>query len=322
MTTIARRQIAPVSLCVLVAAMAAHAGAQERPLRRISIPALVTTAAFSPEGERLLAWDPAGWSGWDAASGRQQKREAVIAKACSRASTFPRSEDGRVVGVHCRNRVLFFEAATGRALGERPLADKQTAAMYTAATSGATTAIVMAGATSTVLVGAMAGGGAATDLRIDGEIEQLTLSADGTRLSVGTPAGVEVRELPGGAPLRTFEGRAAHALAADGRRLAVIADGGAKLFDVETGQMLRQVEGRASHLRFSPDGRLLVGWTNQRLIVWDVASGAQRLALTGDEFVAGAVSPDGTRLATVGLDRRGEQTTSIIAVWQLPSSVK
>lgn len=305
---------------VVIAAVLPLNGAQERPVRRIPIPALITAVAFSPDGETLLAWDPAGWSRWDTVSGRQRGREIVFAKVCERVLALPRSQDGRVIAAQCRNRLLFFEVATARSVGEGQVPDKQTAAMYTASANGSLAALVMAGATDTVVVGAMADAVAGTALRIGGEVEQLQLSASGTRLTVGTSQGVQVRELPGGTLLRTIEGSAAHALSADGRQVAVLSDRGARLFDADTGQLAREVEGRVSHLRFSDDGTRLVGWTNQRLILWDVATGAQRLALESDEFVATAVSPDGQRLATVSLERRGDRVSSIISVWAVPST--
>ncbi len=155
-------------------------------------------------------------------------------------------------------------------------------------------------------------------MQVDGEVEDLSLSSSGHRLSIGTIKGVEVRESAGGKSLGTFEGRASHALSSDGRLLAITSDRGAQIFDVETGTRLAEAEGRASSLRFSPDGKRLVGWTNQRVIAWDAATGAQQLVLKSDEFVDASVSPDGTRLVTVSLDRRGEATTSVLAVWRLP----
>jgi WD40 repeat protein len=308
----------PVRLAtVLLAAMVASGAAQERPVRRIGIPALITAIAFAPDGATIVAWDPAGWSRWDAASGRQREREAVIAKACERAAVLPRSEDGRVVAAQCRDRLLFFEVATGRTLGDRRLPEKQTAAVYTASLNGKTAALVMAGATDTIALGALASG-TDTAVTVGNEIEQLTLDADGARLTVGSWRGVEIRDAPGGTLLRRLEGQASHAMSADGRTVAVIGGPGARLFDGGTGEALRSLEGRASHLRFSPDGRLLVGWTNQRVIVWDAATGAQRLVLTSDEFSGAAVSPDGRQLATLSLERRGEGTSSVIAVWRLP----
>jgi WD40 repeat protein len=304
-------------VAMLVAVISTSFAAQERPVRRMQIPALITALAFAPDGETLVAWDPAGWSRWDAASGRQREREAVIAKACARASVLPRSDDGRVVAAQCRDRLLFFEVATGRTLGERRLEEKQTAAVYTASLNGKTTALVMAGATDTVHLGSLASG-TDTAVKVGTEIEQLTLDSDGARLTVGSWRGVEIRDAPGGTLRRRLEGQASHAMSADGRTVAVIGGPGARLFDGETGEAIRTLEGRVSHVRFSPDGRLLAGWTNQRVIVWDAATGAQRLVLTSDEFSGAAISPDGRQLATLSLERRGEGTSSLIAVWRLP----
>jgi WD40 repeat protein len=315
-----RRDAAATIAACFVTLLPVVTVAQERPVRRITIPALVTAVAFAPDGETLLAWDPAGWSRWDAVSGRQRGREIVIAKACERVSAFPRTEDGRVIAVQCRDRIVFFDVATARALGERPLPENQTAAIYTASADGQVTAIVKAGATDTVTVGTMSGSAAGTDLPIGAEVGQLKLSASGTRLTVGTVRGVQVRELPEGTLLRTIEGRASHALSADATRLAVLSEKGVRLLDPASGDVIREMDGRVSHLRFSDDGRWLVGWTNQRVILWDVGSGAQRLVLTSDEFVAASVSADGQRLATVSLERRGEGTSSIVAIWRIPSS--
>ena len=290
---------------------------EQKPVRRFSLPALVTTAVFAPDGATISVWDPGGWSSWDAASGNRRGREPVIGKGCERTSVLPRSADGRVVAAQCKDRLFFFDAATGRALGERPVAEAQTAAMYTASANGTVAAVVWAGATNTVAIGAIASG-PFSDVQVDGEVEDLSLSTSGDRLSIGTIKGVEIRESPGGKLLRTFAGRASHALSGDGRLLAIASDRGAQIFDVESGGRLAEVEGRVSSLRFSPDGKRLVGWTNQRVIAWDAATGAQQLVLKSDEFVDASISPDGTRLVTVSLDRRGDATSSVLAVWRLP----
>ena len=303
---------------ILILALSTLTVLQGRPVRRITVPTLVIGVAFSPDGQMVTAWDPAGWSRWDARSGRRLGREPVIGKACEGAAVLPRLSGG-VVSAHCRGRLLFFDAASARALGERRLPEKQTAALYTASSSGTATAIVMSGATDTVALGPMAGNEPATSVRVGHEIEQLTLSAPGTRLSVGTINSVQVREVPGGTLLQTFEGSAAHALSADGRLLAMVSDRGARLFDTDSGQMLREVDGRVSHVRFSPDAQLVIGWTNQRLFLWNSATGTPLLTLTADELVAAAVSADGLSLVTVSLERRGEGTSSTIEVWQIPS---
>ena len=298
------------------AAASALTQEQERPLRRITLPALVQAVGFAPDGQTLTAWDPAGLSRWVVETGRQVGREPVFAKACERVTVLPRASHG-VIGVNCRSRLLFFDVATGRGLGEWKLPEKQTAAIFAAAANGRGTAIVMPGATTIVGLGDLSGGKPGVELQVGAEVEQLSFSADGNRLAVGTSRGVEVREVPGGALLRTLEGYASHAISADGRTIPIVTDAGARLVNAETGETIRNTEGRVSHLQFGPGDALLVGWTNQRLIVWEVASGARRLVLNADEFVAAAISPDGTRLATLSLDRRGDATTSTIAVWRL-----
>ncbi len=310
---------AALSICALVTATAVvvTAAQEARPVRRFSLAALVTTAVFAPDGATITVWDPAGWSSWDAASGNRKSREPVIGKNCERTSALPRSADGRVVAAQCKERLFFFDAATGRALGERQLKERETAAIYTAPAEGSVTAVVMAGATNSVTIGPLTPG-PSTDLRIDGEIEQLSFSTSGHRLTIGTISGVEVRELPGGRVLRTFAGRPDHALSADGRLVAVASDRGVQVFDVESGERVAAVEGRVSYLRFSPDAKRLIGWTNQRVAVWDAVTGALQLMLKSDEFVDASASPDGTLLATVSLDRRGDYTTSGVAVWRLP----
>lgn len=306
-----------VILTVLVIGAAAGPRAQERPLRTMTVPTLVTTVAFSPDGETLTAWDPSGFSRWTAANGRLTGREPVFAKACERAPVLPRSANGRVVAANCRNRLVFFEAATAAPLGELALPDKQTAAVYSASANGKAAAIVPAGEIDTIRLGDLTGGTPA-ELRIGQEVAQLTFDAAGTRLTVGSWQGVEVREVPGGELLRTLKGQGSHALSADGRLVAIVSGPGATLFDAASGDTIREVEGRVSHLRFGGGASRLVGWTNQRVVVWDVATGAQRLVLTGEEFVDAAISPDGSHLATVTLNRRGERTTSTLAVWRLP----
>jgi hypothetical protein len=79
------------SVAVLSAIVIAVPLAQERPIRRVTIPALITALAFSADGKSVVAWDPAGWSSWDAESGRRTGREPVLAKACGRVATLPRS---------------------------------------------------------------------------------------------------------------------------------------------------------------------------------------------------------------------------------------
>src|SRR5262249_46316398 len=96
------------------------------------------------------------------------------------------------------------------------------------------------------------------------------------------------------------------AFSPDGALFAAAEEEGAiNLRESAGGRLVRRVTdkeefGIQPHLTFSPDGRLLAGNHNQRLRLWDVATGKE---LPGLEdvlyFSAGAFSPDGETLATL-----------------------
>ena len=73
-----------------------------------------------------------------------------------------------------------------------------------------------------------------------------------------------------------------------------------------------------SQLRFSHDGRLLAGWNNQQLTVWDVATGTVRLTLKASQLVAVALAPDARHLAAVAMELAGGGAQTTIGVWKLP----
>lgn len=318
MSTLKRYSL-PIALVVAVVSSTGFIPAQERPLRRITIPVVITAAAFSPDGKTLTAWDAGGYSTWSAETGRRVAREPIFAKSCDRALVLPRTSGGRVVGVSCKGRVQFFDAGSATPLGERILGEKETAATYTASADGKSAALVIAGETGTVRLVDLAGGpGIAVE--IGAEVERVSFPAAGTRFMVGSVRGVDVRSIPDGSLIRTIEGGPSHAVSADGRVLAIVTPDGAKLVEAVSGETMKSLEGRVSHVQFGAESTLVAGWTNQRVIVWDVATGAQRLVLTGEEFVGVAMAPDGSRLATISLTRRGEETTTTLAVWRLPES--
>jgi WD40 repeat protein len=167
-------------------------------------------------------------------------------------------------------------------------------------------------------------------------VHALRFSPDGKTLAAGTDgdvihlwdvkAGKERCRLPGGCPM---------VFAADGRLLAApeadVYNGhgsrlGIRLWDPAAGKEVRCIPSPDPStllypLCFSADGRMLAGWAHKTdkkdrkkgsLVVWEVATGKERLHLAtdGDEICAAAFSPDGTLLTAGG-------TQGAIHVWDL-----
>lgn len=307
-----------VFVAILTGLVAAAPVAQERPIRRFTIPALITAVAFSADGKNIVAWDPAGWSSWDAETGRRTAREPVLAKACGRVATLPRSEDGRTIGASCDGRLILFDVASTKSIGEWKLGEKQTPILFTATPDGSLAAAVIAGATGTVEVSDRSGGKPIAILTTPEEVEHLAFAPGGKAIAAGGITGVRLWSLPDGRETTRVDGGSAFAYSPDGQVIAASRSRGAALVDAASGAILRELQGPATVLRFSGDGARVVGLNNQQVVVWDADTGAQRLVLKADEFIGAALSSDGLRLATLSRELRGESTGSTIAIWRVP----
>lgn len=110
------------------------------------------------------------------------------------------------------------------------------------------------------------------------------------------------------------------AFSPDSRLLAPAAyDGKISLWDTASGNVVRTLpmKGKVTEVLFTPDGRWLVIALrdNQHPLIefWNVTNGAPGLTITAPSSLHEiAMSADGTRLASSGLDGRAD-------VWQLPS---
>jgi WD40 repeat protein len=119
------------------------------------------------------------------------------------------------------------------------------------------------------------------------------------------------------------------AFSPDGARVAIAGWGQVQLWDVANGKKLGKpidvdVRDWVTRLAFNPDGRRLLvcarsgayGADSQLSGVWDVATRAKLLPLPAGDVVAGAFSPDGTRVATGFKLSEGNETT----VWKVPDA--
>ena len=307
-----------VTAAILSILVGAAPSAQERPTRRFTIPALITAVAFSPDGKNVVAWDPGGWSTWDVESGRRTGREPVLAKPCGRVPTLPRSQDGRTIGASCGGRLILFDLASTKPVGEWKLGEKQTPILFTATPDGSLAAAVIAGATGTVEVSDRSGGKPIALLTTPEEVEHLAFAPGGKAIGTGSITGVRLWSLPDGKETAHVEGGSTFAYSADGQVVAMARPRGLALVEAATGTVRRELQGPSTLLRFSGDGSRLVGLTNQQVVVWDTDTGAERLVLKAEEFIGAALSGDGLRLVTLSRELRGQTVGSTIAIWRVP----
>jgi WD40 repeat protein len=238
------------------------------------------------------------------------------------------SPDGRTLvgGGHCGVRL--WDTGTGRDWhADRP------------GHSLAVTAVAFAPDGKTLLSGGREGSARLWDTRtgkqrrewwdFGGQITQVAFGPDGGSVAAAGGGRAFVLDPATGDRRLTFTGEPMYhldvAFSPDGRTLAV-AEGKCRirLRAADGGRLLRELTGQPQRLlappvlTFSPDGRLVAGFHDERLRLWDVATGRERPALEGgwkDVYACWPrFSPDGETLAAV--------SGTALTFWDVPTGKK
>jgi WD40 repeat protein len=154
-----------------------------------------------------------------------------------------------------------------------------------------------------------------------GDIYEVALAPDGLLAATAGVGGVDLWDVATGKPVRNlglYYGNSwALAFAPNGRHLAVANGAQVSVIDLHTDRTVCTATAAATvkALAFSPDGWMLaagLAWPENRVQVWEVATGGERRQMIGHrhEVTAVAFLPGGAALASGSLD-------NTVLVWSL-----
>jgi WD40 repeat protein len=292
----------------------------------------ITTVAFSPGGQLIAtASRDATVRVWDTASGRCLHVITGHTGTDLLASRVAFSPDGRLIATANRGvPTRVWDAATGRCVlvltdMAGPAAFSPDGRVFAIAGDQATAQMwdTTTGRRLNVLTGHLhiLVEDISPDMSVFGKVEDVAFSPDGRLIATASwDQTARVWDVATGRCLHVLIGHGNQVqgvkFSPDGRLIATSGwDAMVRVWDTDTGRCLQVLTGGASgvpQMAFSPDGRLIAtvdqhpprifapGW-DERVRVWDVASGCCLRVLTGHAHRVGQVafSPDGRLIATV-----------------------
>jgi WD40 repeat protein len=273
---------------------------------------IIFSVAFSPDGRQIATLSESGPSYlriWDAESGEKQLGVELGLDGRVIATTLGNlaySPDGRMIVVAYTNPVVrVLDAQSGEVLLE--LAHDQAIDSAAFSPDGATIATADSTAAAPVLWDAVSGEKLMT-MTVESDVATVAFSPDGALLA-GGGAQVHLWDVATGEIIATLPGDdmfylAAPAFSPDGALLAVPGYP-VRVVDVPGATEVYTIPLDAHTVAFSPDGSRLATAGVQAAGVWDATNG-QMIFLAGHPRAVDAIAwiPDGSRLVTGGSDGR------------------
>jgi WD40 repeat protein len=283
----------------------------------------VTSAAFSPDGRRLVTSSADGTARvWEADSGRTVTTLRGHTKAINRVAYSP---DGKqLVTASSDESARVWDSATGHTIA---VLRGHTREVSVATFSPDGKKVVTASADGKARVWDGATGHSLVTLGdSDGMMTSAAFSPDGRRVvTANVRSAAWIWDAESGRLLLTLSHDVQVSEAAfspDGKRVVTASwDGVARLWDANTGHLLVKLEGHTgvlTHAAFSRNGKLVVTASrDQTARVWDVETGLSLITLNGRGgwVFDAAFSPSGNLVVTASADRTGR-------VWDVGSCAK
>jgi len=282
----------------------------------------VTSAAFSPDGRRVITGDQAGAAiVWDVQTGREILKLDAHARWVVSAVF---SRDGkRIVTGSFDKTSKVWDALSGRLIltfrGHKN-------GIGSAAFSPDGKRVLTASSDKTAKVWDAETGRLILTLKgHTGPIRSAAFSPDGKRIVTGSyDSTARVWDARTGRALLTFRAHKAGVLSIvfspDGRHIASAGrDEAARVWDARTGCLLLTLKGHAREITvvaYSPDGnRIVTGSLDHTTVVWEAQTGRQILTLDHGKYdiTSAAFSPDGARIVTGSLDHTATVWSSMEA---------